>query len=160
MTTQIIQPNVDATFLATLATLAGKETLSKKTLKAPYELVTVSASAPASTMQYDTLTQSILYYTSNNTTNFTWNIRGNSGATLDSTLAIGEAMTIVLMVTNGATPYYPTAYTVDGASITPKYQNSYVINQGNPSAIDIYTLTLIKTASATYTALVSQTAFA
>ena len=160
MTTQIIQPNVDASFLATLATLAGKETLSKKTLKAPFELITVLASAPTSTMQYDVLTQSILYYTSNNTTNFTWNIRGNSGATLDSTLAIGEAMTIVLMVTNGATPYYPTAYTVDGTSITPKYQNSYVINQGNPSAVDIYTLTLIKTASATYTALVSQTAFA
>lgn len=160
MTTQIIQPNVDATFLATLATLTGRETLSKKTLKTPFELITVSASAPTSTMQYDVLTQSILYYTSNNTTNFTWNIRGNSGTTLDSTLAIGEAMTIVLMVTNGATPYYPTAYTVDGASITPKYQNSYVINQGNPSAVDIYTLTLIKTASATYTALVSQTAFA
>lgn len=160
MTTQIIQPNVDATFLATLATLTGKQTLAAKTLKSPAEQVTVSASAPAATLQYDTVTQSILYYTGNNTTNFTWNVRGDSGTTLDSLLAVGESKTVVLLVTNGATPYYPSAFTVDGASVTPKYQNSYVINQGNPNAIDVYTLTLIKTAAATYTALVSQTAFA
>lgn len=160
MTTQIIQPNVDATFLATLATLVGKETLSKKTLKAPYELTTVSASAPAATMQYDLLTQSILYYTSNATTNFTWNVRGNSGTTLDSTLAIGEAATAVLIVTNGATAYYPTAFTVDGSSITPKYPGGSAFSGGSASALDIYTLTLIKTAAATYTALVSQIKYA
>jgi hypothetical protein len=160
MTTQIIQPNVDATFLATLATLTGNQTLANKTLKAPFETVTVSGSAPVASFQFDVITQSILYYTGSNTTNFTWNVRGDSGTPLNSLLQTGQATTIVLVVTNGATAYYPTAFTVDGVSITPKYQNSYVFIQGNTNAIDVYTLTLIKTAAATYTAMVSQTAFA
>lgn len=160
MTTQIIQPNVDATFLATLATLTGNQTLTNKTLKTPYEFVTVSASAPAATTQFDVVTQSILYYTGNSTTNFTWNLRGNSSTTLDSLMAVGQAMTVVLLVTNGTTAYYPNAFTIDSTSVTPKYQNSYVFTQGNANKLDVYTLTVIKTASATFTALVSQTAFA
>jgi len=160
MTTQIIPPNVDATFLATLATLTGNQTLTNKTLKTPYEFVTISASAPAATTQFDAMTQSILYYTGNSTTNFTLNLRGNSSTTLDSLLTTGQAMTVVLLVTNGASAFYPNAFTIDGVSITPKYQNSYVFAQGNANKIDVYTLTVIKTASATYTALISQTAFA
>jgi|Laugrespbdmm15dd_1035085.scaffolds.fasta_scaffold03071_2 hypothetical protein len=160
MTTQIISPNVDATFLATLVTLAGNQTLTSKTLKGPFEFVTVSPSAPATTLQYDVMTQGILYYTGNATTNFTWNIRGNAGTTLNALLPIGQSVTCVLVVTNGATPYYPTAFTVDGSTITPKYPGGSAITGGSTSALDVYTLTLIKTASATYTALVSQIKYA
>jgi hypothetical protein len=159
MTTQIIQPNVDAAFLATLATLTGNQTLSNKTLRAPFEAVTVSASAPTATFQFDVLTQSILYFTGSNTTNFTWNVRGDSGTTLNSLLQVGQAATLVLIVTNGSTAFYPNAFTVDGTTITPKFQNSYVFTQGNANKLDLYTLTIIKTAAATYTAFVSQTVF-
>lgn len=160
MTTQIIQPNVDATFLATLATLTGNQTLTSKTLQGPFEFVTVSPSAPASTLQYDVMTQGILYYTGNATTNFTWNIRGNAGTTLNSLLPVGQSVTAVLIVTNSTTAYYPTAFTVDGSTITPKYPGGSAITGGSTSALDVYTLTLIKTASATYTALVSQIKYA
>jgi hypothetical protein len=160
MTTQIISPNVDATFLATLATLTGNQTLTNKTLKSPFETVTVSASAPAATTQFDVVTQAILYYTSNATTNFTWNIRGNSGTTLDSLLQTGQSTTVVLIVTNGATAYYPTAFTVDSVSITPKYPGGATLTGGSASAIDVYSMTIIKTASATYTALLSQIKYA
>jgi len=160
MTTQIIQPNVDATFLATLATLTGNQTLANKTLQSPFETVTVSPSAPAATMQFDALTQSILYYTGNATTNFTWNMRGNSGTTLDSLLQTGQSVTAILIVTNSTTAYYPTAFTVDTVTVTPKYPGGSPITGGSASALDIYTLTLIKTAAATYTALVSQIKYA
>jgi hypothetical protein len=160
MTTQIISPNVDATFLATLATLTGNQTLTNKTLKSPFETVTVSASAPAATTQFDVLTQSILYYTGNSTTNFTWNVRGNSGITLDSLLQTGQSTTLILIVTNSTTAYYPTAFTVDTVTVTPKYPGGSPITAGSASALDIYTLTLIKTAAATYTALVSQIKYA
>lgn len=160
MTTQIIQPNVDATFLATLATLTGNQTLTSKTLQGPFEYVTVSPSAPATTLQYDVMTQGILYYTGNATTNFTWNIRGNAGTTLNALLPVGQSVTCVLVVANGATPYYPTAFTVDGSTVTPKYPGGSAITGGSASALDVYTLTLIKTASATYTALVSQIKYA
>lgn len=160
MTTQIISPNVDADFLATLATITGNQTLTNKTLKSPFETVTVSPSAPADTLQFDVITQSILYYTGSATTNFTWNIRGNSGTTLNSLLGVGQSASIVLIVTNSTTAYYPTAFTVDGSSITPKYPGGSAFTSGSASALDIYNLTLIKTASATYTALVSQIKYA
>jgi hypothetical protein len=160
MTTQIIQPNLDADFLATLATLTGNQTLTNKILKSPFETVTVSASAPAATLQFDVVTQSILYYTGNATTNFTWNMRGNSGTTMNSLLQTGQSATAILIVTNSTTAYYPTAFTVDTVSITPKYPGGSPITGGSASSLDIYTLTLIKTAAATYTALVSQIKYA
>lgn len=160
MTTQIIQPNVDETFLATLATLTGNQTLTNKTLKSPFETVTVSGSAPVATTQFDVITQSILFYTGNATTNFTWNLRGNSGTTLNSLLPIGQSTTAILIVTNGATAYYPTAFTVDSVSITPKYPGGAALTSGSANSIDVYSMTLIKTASATYTALLSQVKYA
>jgi hypothetical protein len=160
MTTQIIQPNVDETFLATLATLTGNQTLTNKTLKSPFETVTVSGSAPVATLQFDVITQSILFYTGNATTNFTWNLRVNSGTTLNSLLQTGQSTTAILIVTNGATAYYPTAFTVDSVSITPKYPGGAALTSGSANSIDVYSMTLIKTASATYTALLSQIKYA
>ena len=160
MTTQIIQPNVDSTFLATLATITGNQTLTNKTLKSPFEFVTVSESAPSATTQFDVVTQSILYYTGNATTNFTWNIRGSSGTTLNSLMQTGQSASIILMVTNSATAYYPTAFTVDSVAITPKYPGGAALTSGSASSLDVYTLTIIKTASATYTALLSQIKYA
>ena len=49
---------------------------------------------------------------------------------------------------------------VDGTTVTPKYQNGNVINTGDASAIDAFTYTIIKTASATFTVLASKTKFA
>lgn len=160
MATKIIQPNVDETFLATLSTITGNQTLTNKTLKSPFEVVTVSPSAPAATLQFDVVTQSILYYTGTASTNFTWNVRGNTGTTLNSLLGVGQAISIVLVVTNGVTPYYPTAFTADGSVITPKYPGGSGFTGGSASALDVYSLTLIKTASATYTALISQVKYA
>jgi len=83
------------------------------------ESVTITAAAPASTTNFDYVTQSIEYYTSNATTNFTLNIRGNSSTTLNSLLLVGQSITMVLMVTNGATPYRPTTIQIDGSTVTP-----------------------------------------
>jgi hypothetical protein len=160
MTTQIIQPNVDATFLATLATITGNQTLTNKTLKSPFETVTVSASSPASTLQFDVITNSILYYTGNAANNFTWNIRGNTSTTLNSLLGIGQSTSIVLVVTNDAIGYYPTAFTIDGTPITPKYPGGSALTSGSANSLDVYSMTIIKTASATYTTLLSQIKYA
>jgi hypothetical protein len=44
--------------------------------------------------------------------------------------------------------------------VTPKWSGGTAPTEGNTSAIDIYTFTIIKTASATFTVLASQTKFA
>jgi hypothetical protein len=121
---------------------------------------TVTASAPSATTNYDFKTQAVQYYTSNATTNFTVNIRGNASTSLNTVMTTGQFATMVLLVTNGATPYYPNVIQIDGVTVTPKYQGGVTITAGNASSIDIYTITIVKTASATFTSFVSQTKFA
>jgi hypothetical protein len=129
-------------------------------LKSPEERLTVSATAAATTVQFDTNTQGVLYYTSNATANWTLNVRGDSGTTLNSLLTTGDSITIVFLVTQGSTAYYGSALTIDGNAVTPKYITGTAFSAGNASSIDSYVYTIIKTGSAAFTVLASQTKFA
>ncbi len=64
------------------------------------------------------------------------------------------------MVTNGSTAYYANAFQIDGVSVTPKWNAGVIPSSGNSNSIDLYTFTIIKTASGTYTVLGAQTKFA
>ena len=123
------------------------------------EDVNVVASAATGTINLNVETASIWYYTSNATANHTLNIRYSSTVSLNTALAVGDAITVVWLNTNGATPYYPNVIQIDGTTITPKVPAA--ISAGNASAIDTYTFTIIKTAATpTYTVLETQTKFA
>lgn len=136
-------------------------TFSKTNSTTVLETVTLNGSAFSSPSNYDVLTQTIWYSTANASANFTLNIRGNSSVTANALLSVGQSMTFALMVTNGATPYYPSAYQVDGTSITPKYLGGTAISSGNANSVDVYLYTLIKTAAApTYTLLATQSKYA
>ena len=124
------------------------------------ETTTVSATAATGTINYDALTQVVLYYTTNASGNFTVNFRGNSGTSLDSVMSTGQSLSATFLVTNGATAYYNSAVQVDGSSVTPKWQGGTAPTSGNASSIDSYTYVIIKTGSATFTVLASQTKFA
>jgi hypothetical protein len=123
------------------------------------ETATITAAAPASTTVFDTVTQSVQYYTTNNANNWTLNLRGSAVVTMNSFMSIGQSMTIALLTTNGVTAYYMTAIQVDGVGQTIRWQGGTAPTSGNTSSIDSYSVTLIKTASATYTVLAAQTQF-
>jgi len=123
------------------------------------ELATTSATAATGTVNYDAVTQSVLYYTTNASANWTLNIRGNSSTTLNSVMTTGQSLTIAFLVTQGSTAYYNNALTIDGTSVTPKYQGGTAWSSGNASGIDAYTYTIIKTGSAAFTVLAAQTQF-
>jgi hypothetical protein len=129
-------------------------------IKALFETATVTASAPASTTNFDVVTQAVQYYTSNAGNNFTLNIRGDGSTSLNSILTTGQSVTLALLVTNGSNAYYPTAFQIDGSSVTPKWQAGYTPTGGNANSIDVYTYAIVKTASATFTVLASQTKYA
>ena len=129
-------------------------------LKSPEEKFNVVASAATGTINIDMETAGIWYYTSNATANHTLNFRYSSSVTLNDSLATGDAITFVWMNTNGVTPYYPSAITVDGSSVTPKFQNGTAFSAGNASSIDIYTYTVLKTGNAAFTVFAGQTKFA
>jgi hypothetical protein len=157
--TDYVAPGTATNFTA-LQTFAGTSSnLAAKLLNAK-EAATISATAATGTINYDVTTQSVLYYTTNASGNWTLNVRASSGTSLDSALSTGESVTIAFLVTNGATAYYQSAFQVDGASVTPKWQGGTSPISGNASSVDIYSITVVKTGSATFTAFASQTNFA
>jgi hypothetical protein len=166
--TSAVQTQIDAKAASsTAATLTGTQTLTNKTLTAPTinnaintgsvlispeERTTISATAATGTVNFDAVTQGVLYYTTNASANWTLNVRGSSGATLNDSLTTGDAITVSFLVTNGSTAYYQTAFNIDGSAVTPKYSGGTAPASGNASSIDVYTYTIIKTAATpTYT---------
>lgn len=158
------------TFPSSLATLTGTQTLTNKTLttpvvnnprlKSPEELTSVSATAATGTINFDALAQSDVYYTTNASANWTLNVRGDSSTTLASMLDVNDSITVTFKVTNGATAYYQTAFQIDGAAVTPKWQGGLAPTGGNASSVDVYTFNIVKTAATpTYTVFASQTKF-
>ena len=206
------------------------------------ETTTISAIASTGTINFDLTTQSVLYYTTAASGNWTINIRGNSSTTLNSIMSVGQSLTMVFLaqnqniaavtatitiaspavvtisgtlpangtpVTFSTTGALPTGLTVgtvyyvvnasgstfnvaatvggsaiitsgsqsgtqtvtyyglfnnvlqiDGTTITPKWQGGSAPTYGNNGAVDVYTYTIIKTASTpVYTALASLTLF-
>jgi hypothetical protein len=134
--------------------------MSNGTLTSPKETVLLSGTGAATTVNIDTLTASVEVLTANATGNWTLNVRGSSTTTLNSTMAVGEQISVVLVTPNGATAYYPTAFNIDSSVVVPKWLGGTAPSSGNINSTDVYVYTIIKTASATYTVLASQNKFA
>ena len=128
-------------------------------LIAPEEKINISASTATGTVTINAATDSVTYYTANASANFTVNLRGNASLSMNNALSTGEAVTSVFLNTNGTTAYYPTAFQVDGGSVTPKWQGGAAPTAGNASSVDAYSFTVIKTAGSAFTVLASQTQF-
>ena len=154
-----IDSSQNVSFAQTLA-LGVSNTLMELTLSAAAETVTIAATAATGTVNFDVSTQSILYYTSNASANWTLNIRGSSSTTLNSIMATGQSVTVTHLVTQGGTAYYNSAVTVDGTSVTPKWSGGSAPSAGNTNSVDVYTYTLIKTGSGSFTVFASQTRYA
>ena len=138
----------------------GRVSLGAGAIQQLTEKITVSATAATGTINYDVITQAVLYFTSAASGNFTVNFRGDGSNTLNSIMDTGESLTTAFLVTNTGTPYYNNAVTIDGSSITPEWQGGSAPSAGNANSIDVYTYTIIKTGDATFTALAAQTQFA
>ena len=146
---------VTGTFPGTTSTLA----MSITNIAEPS---TVSATAATGTINYDITTQSVLYYTTNASANWTVNFRASSGTTLNTAMTTGQSISVSFLVTQGSTAYYNSAVQVDGTTsgVTTKWQGGSAPTSGDASAVDVYNYVIIKTGSATFTVLASQTKFA
>jgi hypothetical protein len=157
--TDYVAPGTATTFTA-LQTFAGTSSNADLKTSNMLEVATISATAATGTINYDVTTQSVLYYTTNASGNFTVNFRGSSGTSLNTVMATGESLSATFLVTNGSTAYYNSAVQVDGSSVTPKWQGGSAPTSGNASSVDSYTYVIIKTGSAAFTVLASVTKFA
>lgn len=151
--------NAANTFTAT-QTFSGTSSAVAVVLNDAAEVATVSATAATGTIAYDITTQSVLYYTSNATANWTVNFRGSSGTSLNTLMSTGQSMTVAFLVTQGVTAYYNSAVQIDGTTsgVTTRWLGG-APTMGNASGIDSYRYLIIKTGSATFTVLASVTQF-
>lgn len=131
-------------------------------LKSPEEVATVSTSAISGIENIDLLDSSVKYFTGDSTTNFTLNLRGANDVTLNELLEIGQSISCAILVTNGATAYYLAVIQVDESTenVTTKWQGGEAPTEGNASSVDIYTITVLKTADATFSVFAAQSVFA
>lgn len=151
--------NAAQTFTAT-QTFSGTSSATAIVLNDAAEVATVSATAATGTINYDITTQSVLYYTSNASANWTVNFRGSSGTSLNTLMTTGQSMTVAFLVTQGSTAYYNSAVQVDGTTsgVTTRWLGG-APTAGNASGIDSYRYAILKTGSATFTVLASNTQF-
>ena len=95
------------------------------------------------------------YFTTQETTTSTPNIRYNATVSLDSMMNIGEAVSISI-ITTAAAAAYSAQLTIDGNNVTEYWIGGSAPSDGGSSGIDIYTYNIIKTAGATFTVIASQ----
>lgn len=131
-------------------------------LNAPLEVIDISSSAPTGTMNIEVgSTGAVKLFTTNASANFIFNFRKSSSVSLSTLLAVGQSITVTVIIPNGSTAYYPTAFQIDGSAVTPKWQGGTAPSAGNASSSDIYSFTIIKTAATpTYSVYASQVKFA
>jgi hypothetical protein len=150
--------NVTAANISTSGNLTFAGTITGGTIALLFERANLIASSPPAISNIDILTSTIQYWTSNATTNFTANIRGNDSTPLNSILGVGQSSTVALIVPQ-ATAFFANVIRIDNTTITPVWQGGTTISSGNANSIDLYTFTIIKTANATFRVFASQTRY-
>lgn len=121
--------------------------------------INVSALAATGTIDVDVLDGDQFYYTLNASANWVFNLQGNANVSLDTLMANSESITVSFYVTNGGTAYYPTSVTVDGGAPATIMWVGGTPSSGTINSIEEYKLTAIKTTTATFTVLGTQTPF-
>ncbi len=140
--------------------LGAVKLTSLGSIEALQERATIAATGTTGTVNFDILTQAVLYHTSAAAGNFTVNFRGDGSNTLNNSMNTNDSMTVAFLVTNTGSPYYNNAVTIDGSSVTPEWQGGAAPAAGNANSVDIYSYTIIKTGSAAFTVFAAQTQFA
>ncbi len=134
-------------------TVAGTTTLQQSLEK------TTAGGNLTGTTNIDILTSAVHTYTG--TGNFTFNFRGNGSTTLNSLMTVNQSLTVVVFVAN-TTARTLSEIQIDGTTtaVLTQWFGGSGIPSGNANSTDVYTITIIKRGSATYTVYASQSKFA
>ena len=184
VTTTLAQLNT-AVSDADVASIAGSETLTNKTLTSPtinnatlagvtkveeiIEAAAVTSFSATGTIIHNVMDQgSVVYYTSAASANWILNVTGSASTSLNNLMTTGQSLTIANLVTNGAgAARYMTSIEIDGSSVTSatKWQGGTAPTSGNTSSVDIYSITAMKvantsTVASAFTVFAAQTRFA
>ena len=114
-----------------------------------------------SNYNHDVLTYGMVW---NGVTNaagaFTFNIRGNGSTTFDSLTTTNRVTTMTIYSANNNTSNYMTAFKIDGTTQTVKWAGGSAPSAATGSGVDVYSMTIMKTAANTYHVFGNMTNFA
>ena len=115
------------------------------------------------TVAIDCANAAVVYFTATSTGNFVFNFRGSSTLTLENLVPLSHSITVAILTTQGATPYYLNAVAqIDGitAGVTTRWAGaSGAPTFGNASSTDIYTFSIIHTAMNTWTVFANRSQY-
>ena len=94
----------------------------------------------------------IHYYSTNETTTATPNIRGNSSYSLNNKMSTGETVTVSIIYKPNGAGYYA-SLNVDGSGVTEEWNGGSAPSSANAGGYDVLTHTLVKTADASFLCL-------
>jgi len=120
------------------------------------EEVNITAGKLSDNTNIDLENGMVHYFTTTETTTSTPNIRYSASASLDSVMAVGETISVTLFTTAAAAGY-SAQLTIDGGAVTENWIGGSAPTAGGSSGIDIYSYSIIKTGSATFTVIANLT---
>ena len=126
-------------------------------IKSLMETITIDSSTTLNyaTYNWDLLSSGNFKYFTNalGGSFFTMNIRGDGSNSLNSIMNTGDSIVIAFLVTSNL-ERFTSSLRIDGTVQSIKWIDAYPPSGGSSSpALDMYTFTILKTASATYTVL-------
>jgi len=116
------------------------------------EPATIATMAFGATLNVDVLVASVVISTAEAANDSVINVRASNSLPLDSHMAIGQVLSLAVLLKNGTSAYKFTDFLIDGTSAPVIWANA-AIPAGNASASDLYAFTIIKTGAATFSVL-------
>ena len=116
------------------------------------EGVNITAGKLSDNLNIDLSNGMVHLFTTTETTTSTPNIRIDGSTSLNSKMSIGEAITVVIIVT-AAAGGYSAQLTIDGSAVTEEWLGGSAPSAGGSGGYDVYNHNIIKTADATYVVL-------
>jgi len=108
------------------------------------------------------LSGGMVIYGGTNPASNTWQLDmlGNGSTTFNSLMAIGETTTVTMYAASDDTAKYMTAFKIDGTTQTVKWAGGTAPSAATGSGTDVYAMTIMKTADATFAVFGNLTNFA
>jgi hypothetical protein len=100
---------------------------------------------------HDLATYGNVHFSSTNAAGtFTYNLRINSSATLNSVMSEGDVLSYTLMHASNNTSYYLTQLKIDGTNVTPVWAGGSAPSAATGSGFDVYSFSIMKTGNNAY----------
>ena len=120
------------------------------------EKVKITAGKLSDNTTIDLADGNVHYFTTQESTTSTPNLRVNASTTLDSVMAVGETIAVTI-ITTAVAGGYSDQLQIDGSNVTENWVGGSAPTAGGGSGVDIYNYTIIKTAANTYTVIANLT---